>query len=424
MFTRLSDLVGDAALVAGDDTELSSRVVTVIHLNHVVEQILFRLVGEVDARGIAKRTGRGSTAGLLKDAGMAPAVAQRYVRVGTALDAIGSVASYAVDGTLSGEHVDAIVKGINHIERRIPDLPDADRTECVRGLLHEAFAAAPAAVSARARHMALVLSPPDKEIPDAENPDLNEVSFATGSDGRTHGVFDLDNLIGEKLAVALEPLSKKVLEPDGSPDPRSTAQRRADALELLLDTYLGQEDRPTSGGVKPHVVVTMPVDYLQQMQLRGLDELSGARPPDLAPAFEWTGPVSASTAQMVACDSVITKILLDNNAVPLDVGREHRTVTPAIRKALIARDGGCAFPGCGCPAGRTDAHHIAFWSRGGSTSLTNTVLLCRRHHGYIHHRGWTVSIGPDGHPWFVAPGTTIQIRSHARRTLTSELTAA
>jgi hypothetical protein len=36
----------------------------------------------------------------------------------------------------------------------------------------------------------------------------------------------------------------------------------------------------------------------------------------------------------------------------------------------------------------------------------------------------TVSIGPDGHPWFTAPGTTTQIRSHARRTLTSELTAA
>jgi HNH endonuclease len=123
---------------------------------------------------------------------------------------------------------------------------------------------------------------------------------------------------------------------------------------------------------------------------------------------------------------VITKILVDNNMVPLDFGRDHRTVTPAIRKALIARDRGCSFPGCDCPPGRTDAHHIQFWSHGGATSLTNTVLLCRRHHRYIHHMRWEVFIGSDGHPWFINPddATRTPLRSHARRTMTSDLAAA
>lgn len=140
--------------------------------------------------------------------------------------------------------------------------------------------------------------------------------------------------------------------------------------------------------------------------------ITGSTTPTPAATFEWTGPVSAPTAQMIACDSVITKILVDDQGIPLDVGREHRTVTPAIRKALIARDRGCAFPGCGCPAGWTDGHHIKFWSQGGATSLMNTVLLCRRHHRYIHHKGWTVFIGgdeaqrsstnlADNHPWFI-----------------------
>ncbi|PXW36221.1 UNVERIFIED_CONTAM: uncharacterized protein DUF222 [Williamsia faeni] len=423
MFARLSDLAGDATLVAGDDAQVSSRTVAVIRLNHVVEQLLFRLVGELDARGIAQKSGKGSTAKLLQEAGMAPVVAHRYVRVGKALKDIPSVASYGVDGTLSGEHVDSIVKGFNHIAHRNPELPDTARTDCVRGLLAEALTTSPSAVAARARHMAIALSPPDKEIPDAENHELNDFSFGTGDDGRTHGTFDLDNLLGEKLAVALDPLSKQVPEPDGSPDSRTTAQRTADALEQLLDSYLEQEDRPTRGGAKPHVNLTVSPEHLQALQLRGL---GGVKPPALAASFEWTGPASASTAQMVACDSVITKILVDNNMVPLDVGRDHRTVTPAIRKALIARDQGCAFPGCGCPPGRTDAHHIHHWAKGGVTSLTNTVLLCKRHHRYIHHMRWEVFIGFDGHPWFINPddASKTRLRSHARRTMTSDLAAA
>ncbi|HEY9314712.1 HNH endonuclease signature motif containing protein [Williamsia sp.] len=423
MFARLSDLAGDAAVVAGDDAELSSRVVMVIRLNHVVEQILFRLVGELDGRGIATRRGGGSTAKLLQQAGMAPAVAHRYVRVGAALDDIALVASYAVDGSLSGEHVDAIVKGLGHIDRRNSDLSGEDRADCVRGLWAEALSASPAAVSVRARHMALVLSPPDKAIPDAENHELNEFTLGLGEDGRSHGTLDLDNLLGEKLRVALDPLSKPVPEPDGSADRRSSAQVRADALERLLDSYLEQEDRPTRGGATPQVVLTLTPEGLQTLQLSGIP---GAKAPEVAAAFEWTGPASASTAQLVACDSVITKILVDNNMVPLDVGRDHRTVTPAIRKALIARDRGCSFPGCDCPPGRTDAHHIRHWSQGGATSLANTVLLCRRHHRYIHHMGWEVFIGSDGHPWFINPDDTTRtpLRSHARRTMTSDLAAA
>ncbi len=67
----------------------------------------------------------------------------------------------------------------------------------------------------------------------------------------------------------------------------------------------------------------------------------------------------------------------DDGAV-LDVGRRTRTVPPSIRRALLARDGTCRFPGC--ISRRCDAHHIEHWLDGGETSLGNLVLLCRRHH--------------------------------------------
>ncbi|MFD4469978.1 HNH endonuclease signature motif containing protein, partial [Rhodococcus sp. NPDC058505] len=74
-----------------------------------------------------------------------------------------------------------------------------------------------------------------------------------------------------------------------------------------------------------------------------------------------------------------------------------------LRRALDARDCGCAYPGCGRPTAWTDAHHIHHWANGGETKLSNLVLLCRFHHRYIHKGKWTVYIGDDGHPWFTPP---------------------
>nr|WP_258537306.1 hypothetical protein [Rhodococcus sp. WS7] len=43
---------------------------------------------------------------------------------------------------------------------------------------------------------------------------------------------------------------------------------------------------------------------------------------------------------MLACDCTVTRILLDENGVPLDCGKEARTATVPQRRALAVRDGG------------------------------------------------------------------------------------
>ena len=109
------------------------------------------------------------------------------------------------------------------------------------------------------------------------------------------------------------------------------------------------------------------------------------------------------------------------------MGREQRLVTPAIRRALEARDQGCAFPGCRVRATCCEAHHILPWWAGGETALSNLVLLCAHHHGTVEplrfqDRGapatrWTVRIDDDGHPEFTPPargGPLVRAPARAR----------
>ncbi len=80
----------------------------------------------------------------------------------------------------------------------------------------------------------------------------------------------------------------------------------------------------------------------------------------------------------------------------LDLGRQTRLVSPALRRALVLRDRGCVFPGCDRPPEWCDAHHIIRWERNGTTDRDNCCLLCRRHHMMCHEGGWTIQRNPDG----------------------------
>ena len=86
----------------------------------------------------------------------------------------------------------------------------------------------------------------------------------------------------------------------------------------------------------------------------------------------------------------------------LDIGRTTRIFPPHIRKAITARDQGCAFPGCTIPAPWCEAHHITYWSHGGSTSTSNGTLLCSSHHHLIHKEQWQIQV-KTGIPWFIPP---------------------
>ena len=117
------------------------------------------------------------------------------------------------------------------------------------------------------------------------------------------------------------------------------------------------------------------------------------------------GPVPRATLQRLACDGAIRRVLVDAAGEILDVGRARRLATSAQRAGLIVRDGGCVFPGCDCPYGWCEAHHLIPFEQGGATDLDNLALLCRHHHHLVHEGRWVLArrrrLGrdqPDGSP--------------------------
>ncbi|WGM21683.1 DUF222 domain-containing protein [Paenarthrobacter sp. OM7] len=116
----------------------------------------------------------------------------------------------------------------------------------------------------------------------------------------------------------------------------------------------------------------------------------------------FTGPMHPNTIRKIACDADILPVLLGSDSRILDIGRTTRIFPPHIRKAITARDQGCAFPDCTMPAPWCEAHHTTYWSNGGTTSTDNGTLLCSHHHHLIHKEQWRIDI-KTGIPWFIPP---------------------
>ena len=147
---------------------------------------------------------------------------------------------------------------------------------------------------------------------------------------------------------------------------------------------------PDHGGDRPQLVVTIDWKALRdQVGVASLDDGQALSP---------------AAARRVACDAGILPMLLGGAGQPLDVGRERRVFTGPLRRAVLQRDRGCAFPTCDRPPRWTQIHHLHHWIDGGRTSLDNAVAICGHHHRVLHHGQWRVRINPrGGHPEFWPP---------------------
>jgi hypothetical protein len=240
--------------------------------------------------------------------------------------------------------------------------------------------------------------------PDGPEPDPTEqrrLSFGKHADGTLSFRGHLDAVGGEKFQAAIEAIVQ-ANRPAG--DDRSRSQQQADALVQLCDNQLASGTLPFLRKAKPQLLVTI-----------GLDDLLDPTTNPGAATAGFGAVLSAARTRWAACDPDITRIVLDPDGLPLDVGRTQRLFPPHIRRAIEHRDHGCVFAGCRAPTWWCDTHHLLEWALdGGDTSLDNGTLLCERHHTKIHH-GYRVQRTPDGRWHTYRPDGTEILLLHQRQ---------
>ena len=224
--------------------------------------------------------------------------------------------------------------------------------------------------------------------------DASDGAPSVDTDHAMHGIA-LDNALRSPGSANTRDLAAE----HDARETRTPDQRRADALIRIAADLANTDHAPRAAGDRPRVVVIM-----RETDLRERAEQ--------AAILDTGDPIAPGDLRRLCCDADLTPVVLGTRSEILDVGRTHRLVTPAIRRALTLRDAGCAFPQCSADAVRCAAHHIRPWWAGGETALNNLVLLCPHHHGIVEPPRfwdgpppdrWQVRLNDHGIPEFLPP---------------------
>ncbi len=380
------------------ERELLDALGSLHRVRGLVEAAHLRVLREIDARGVTGTVGSApiatTTEGLVREVtGAGPAAARRDVAAARATgpaDVLAGFGDRLADGRVRREHVDVAVRCLDRVPAHLVAEPDA-RATVTAFLLEVADSRADdRTLDRHARQLLTRLAPDPEERLDPDAPARRFLDLGDDGTGMVSGRFALDPVAGAELRAALDAYSapEPVTDVDGAPlrDPRTPRQRRADALTRLVEAARGIS--VPRRGERPRVVV-----HATAAQLAG----GGA---GLA-TTESGEPVADWALSRLTCDAVLQRVVGDASLGPLDVGREHRLVTLAQRRAVAARDRGCVI--CGAPPDWCDAHHIVPWSQGGATDLDNLALVCPGHHTAVHAGTWTFDRDADGRLVLVPP---------------------
>jgi hypothetical protein len=184
---------------------------------------------------------------------------------------------------------------------------------------------------------------------------------------------------------------------DGQPDEkavagdaRSAAQRRHDALAMMVRSTLMSGNLGSHQGLPVTIIATATLEDLQNK----------------------TGVAQTATGTRLPIRDVIRLsahashyLLLFDKAkrCRLYRGRSTRLATAAQRLVLTATERGCTRPGCTVPAAWCQVHHVTGWAKGGATDIDNLTLSCGLDNRLIDETGWTTRKRKDGTTEWIPP---------------------
>jgi hypothetical protein len=434
--TTRDQVLAELATLGSADGDALSLLIQVRQVAVFADQVLgelARLAGLVDRTGAHAEAGYSSAAAFLRHGcGRSAARAGELVAVGRALPRLAATGQALAAGQLSFDAAHVISRAANQIS-------DGAAATATEQQMLTAATGGRAAGPSSPEWMRPGLDPRELR---RLGEDLTYRADPDGVEERQRQRFErrylcfgltLDD-VGTISGACGDTLSLEIIRtaaeafgpPGGAGEHRTTGQRRMDGLTAACQAALDSGRAGSRHGAMPHVTVlldaptTPPGDPAASDPSPPGADVGQDRPPADRPR---TGPARTGHGAMLTAAQVLTlacraeiSVVRWREGLPLDVGRRYRTETPAIRRALTARDRGCRWPGCGIPAVWCTAHHIRPWKRGGRTRLPNLILLCFVHHHYfIHLLGWILTGTADATLQFTHP------RGHL--TLTSPLPA-
>ena len=190
-------------------------------------------------------------------------------------------------------------------------------------------------------------------------------------------------------------------------DPRTKAQRRADALGALA----GGADRlrcqcpsaacPAAAKTASAVVVQVVAD---QATVEGRSNLPGC-------LLGGGALISAEQVRAIAAAARLRPL-----GVAVHIEDRYRP-SGALGDFVRARDITCRAPGCDRPATECDLDHTVPYAQGGRTHASNIKCLCRFHHILKTFWGWRDQQLPDGTVIWTLPGNRIYVTTPGSMTL-------
>jgi hypothetical protein len=362
------DLNAVPAETMGDDLMALQRIV-----NRVQAESLRRLRRFDSGQGYAATLALSAKAWLRWKCNLTHPAASKQVEIARQLSSLPQTAQAFADGDFSYTHAALIAGTAKELGDQMEAHAEGILVTAARELdplrLHRA--------AAILRHCLQ----PDDVLRDANEQHERRFLYLSQT---FDGVFRIDGQLDAEGGATLQTAINSVMGPPAADDKRTAAQRRADAWVDIARRQLDGGQLPQVGGQKPHLMVTVDMATLTKA------------PASQAAELEWAQPIPAETARRLACDCTITPVFMGTESHQVDAGRTSRMIPPSMRRALIARDKHCRFPGCDRPVAWTEGHHLEHWADGGPTLPFNLALLCGRHHHMTHEGGIRLEWGSDG----------------------------
>jgi len=426
--TRVLENAPSAGLSSLADHELLDHLADVEQLGRLVDALRVAGAGEVDARSGRERDDSLSRYHQCTSAAQLVAIvtrtsaaeAARRVRVGHAITPHASLTGAALPPAFEqvAEALSAGRLGVDAAGAIIRNLTEASRTASpteirdAEALLVEQAAHLPAELVAQSAQRTCATLDPDGVEP-RENELRRQRRFHLGREvdgmtpfsgladpvnagllraalsertapSRQPRFIDADDLGASDTASDLDALDRRAL------DGRTREQRAFDIVFGLLTAGI-RTDNDAAGGLHGTATVTVVVTA------HDLVEGTGAAWID-----DTLSPIATATTNEIICDGGLRLQIEGDKGEILWEGRRQRYFTPAQRRALAVRDGGCVGPYCTAPPSWCHAHHVAEWEHGGPTDVSNGVLLCSFHHHQLHSGGFRLRIN-RGVPEMLAP---------------------